>query len=203
MIYAYNKKVSSKQESYIFPDQKEYEVKKLLYRLEDRDVRQWKICIPRDYARMESNKKIYHVEEVENIPHYEIYLVEQQSDSKFLENNLVYFKLPNSDRFYTLLIHDDYNVSFVKHEHKFILRDSDELDRRIILGFCKMYAARIGFICQNMHGLSAKDELPWLKEEAIKYRASMQPKRIKAGCYSRPNMRIHGENSIFTNVAII
>lgn len=202
MIYRYNKNTTSILESYVFPYQLDREISSLSNRLEDRSINFHKICIPRDNARMETNRKFYRLEDVENIPHYEIYLLTQPSNSRFLEETLVYFKFPNSKKFYTVLIHKDYTVSFNKHEHKFILRESDDLDRRIILGFCKMYAGNIGSACKNMNDAYNNTDFKWLQKEAMNYNASMQPKRIKAGCYTNRNTT-YIENNIFSNLLLI
>lgn len=140
------------------------------------------IYIPSEYARLESNERIRKRDDAKEISHYEIYIVHQ--GTKPLDSAILLFKFPNSDTKYSVLVTRDNGTSFMKDAHKNILRESDELDRRIILGFCNMYASNLIDATYHDGYHSMERTLDWLSNEALSYKSSMQPKRIKNGCYS-------------------
>lgn len=177
---------SSKYENPYLPDR--YELKTALRNL-DRDLADANpsirvLRIPVANARLESSSEITKLSDLDNLECYKLFLPEQigvSSDTKHnLNGNFIFFKFPKSDSLRTLLLYSDGGIDFVKYEHKFILRESDELDRRIIAGFCKLYNMQITEYCetgkveQGIHG-------PYLEYEAMKYTSKMQPKRLKLG----------------------
>ena len=200
MIYAYNKSRSNTaciNEGFAVAQQRAIAADELYRKLDGGEIEAHKLVIPRNYARLETGKRS-RLNEVEDLPHYEIYLPTQVGGFNNRKETLVYFRLPNVNNLFSVILHKDGSVRFAKHEHKFILRVSDELDRRIILGFCKMYGGNISSICYGNGGYYANRELNWLKDEAVSYNASKQPKRVKSGCYGA-----YGECGIFTNISLI
>ena len=70
-------------------------------------------------------------------------------------------------------------VSFKPDEHKLLIRETDELDRRIILGFCKKHQWSLKDACYE-----DKEDFS-IKSDALCYKASYMPKRIKQGSENR------------------
>lgn len=204
MIYAYNKGRSNTaciNEGFAIAQQRAIAAEELYRKLDGGEIENHKLCIPKKYARLESSKRIK-TSEVEEVPHYEIYLPSQVGEFNNRDKTLVYFRLPDMEQMFSVILHKDGTVGFAKHEHKFILRVSDELDRRIILGFCKLYNGNISSICYGSNRYYINRDVSWLQDEAANYNASKQPKRVKSGCYGASNIA-YGECGIFTGVALI
>lgn len=93
----------------------------------------------------------------------------------------VFFKLPKSGRTVSVVIYPDgTGVEFERSLRRFVLRELDELDRRIILGFCRKWASNLHFACYHDDYDSTRIKES-LQQCGLEYKASMQPKRIRAG----------------------
>ena len=136
---------------------------------------EYAIRIPKAWARGEENDRPKSFEEVENIPHYELRIEKQIGSSRNRRDTYIYFKLPKSGKFIAIVLHMNGGVSFKPDEHKLLIRETDELDRRIILGFCKKYQYTLKDACYSDY------ESYSAKSDALCYRASKMPKRIKQG----------------------
>lgn len=144
--------------------------------ISDTDTFNWEIKIPRQYARMESDEKVKHTE-VDGVDHYTIYITKQVGTPRNRRDCFLYAKFPNSNRLYKIILHMDGGVSYEKSEHRFMIRETDELDRRIVLGFCKIYQ---GNLVQYCYSDSSEPDL-WILRNAASYRSNHTAKRIKQG----------------------
>lgn len=196
MIYAYKKGRSKTAytEGFALAQQRATAAEELYRGLDGGEIESYKLSIPQRYARLETDKRSS-VEEVEDVPHYEIHIMDQVGNINSRDKTLAYFRLPHGGSMFSIILNRDGSVGFAKHEHKFILRVSDELDRRIVLGFCKMYSGNIASIAYGKNRYRKDKDAAWLRDEAASYNAGKQPKRIKSGCY--------GECGIFTNIQLI
>lgn len=134
----------------------------------------YELSIPMAYAREEDNVKISQ-EDVENIPHYELYITKQVGTVRNRRNTNIYLRLPKSKRLVNIILYMDGGVGFDPIFHKYIIRELDETDRRIILGFCSKYQEALRAACY----MDKEDK--WLKMDALRYKISDMPKRIKTG----------------------
>lgn len=132
------------------------------------------IYIPRDYARGETDEKP-DTNEVPNIPHYTLYIMNQPSIKK---DNIIIYELPSGLKV-SIILYRFGGVDFDKDSRKNVLRETDELDRRIILGFCKYYNSNIGFAADDIN--NNKIFRKSITDYAASYRHTMMPKRIKRG----------------------
>lgn len=138
-------------------------------------INEYAIRIPRSWARGEENSRPKEFDEVEKIPHYELRIERQVGTSRNRRDTYVYFKLPKSGRYVAIILHMDGGVSFKADEHKYLVRETDELDRRIVLGFCKKHQYTLKDACYS------DKESYSVKIDALCYRASHMPKRIRQG----------------------
>lgn len=168
-------------------------------------LNEYALCIPRAYARGESDKLVSR-NEVDKIPHYTLYIERQIGRSYTRKPTYVYWELPKTKRLVAIVLYPDDGVEFKKDEHKFIIRETDELDRRIILGFCKKYQLELKHECH-----SDKERPDWeLVGGATFYRASDMPKRIKTGkgstdltWFYKNMLEPYEECGIFSNLQFI
>lgn len=132
------------------------------------------LYIPRAYAREET--KIA-PKDASLVDHYEIALIRQTNDSE-KTSTYVFARLPKTGEFVAVEIFKfGQGADFLKRDHTKILRGTyDELDRRIIKGFCIKNAKSLIF---NSHTVE-NGIVMWLKPEAKFYKASDQPKRLKS-----------------------
>lgn len=136
----------------------------------------FELRIPKARARGES-KDMISKEKIQYVDHYTLYIRNQFGSPYVRKDTDVYFKLPSG---FTcrIIIHMDGGASFDSKFHKEILRETDELDRRILLGFCILYDVEL------KHASHRKLDT-WLQnvleEAALNYTASKMPKRIKSG----------------------
>lgn len=137
----------------------------------------YSILIPRAYAREESDVKVRKVDEISKIDHYKIYISRQIGSIQTRKDTYVYVKLPESGNYIPIILHVDGGVSFHPVNRKYALREFDDLDRRIILGYCRKFHSTLTKEC---HDDSKKSKF-YLQTEASYYRASHQPKRFKLG----------------------
>lgn len=170
--------------------------------MESSNLLEYKLCIPKAYAREESNKA---PKNAEDVPHYELYIERQIGTSRNRRSTYVFWKLPKSGRLVAIEFFMDGGVDFKKDEHKYILRETDELDRRIVLGFCLKYEGTLLDECYS-------DDEPstWLNYYARTYQASQMPKRLKHGnrgnnftWFYKGSLRPYEECGIFKNVLFI
>lgn len=167
------------------------------------DNNTYKIMIPRAHARMETSTKPK-LDELESVEHYTIYIIKQIGSIQNRRDTILFCNFPSSDRLFKVILHTDGGVSFEKYEHKYMLRVTDELDRRIILGYCMMYQVELRW-------LSYGDKKPMWRDysNALNYRADMMAKRLKHGPINTSiikynNLKAFEENTnIFSKVALI
>lgn len=136
-------------------------------------LNEYKLMIPKAYAREETSKR---PSDVEKVPHYELYIERQIGSVKNRRGAFVYWKLPKSGTMVAIKLYPDGGADFQKEYHKIILRETDELDRRIVLGFCILYHSALYDEC-----FSDKDPSHWIKSYASLYTASKMPKRLRKG----------------------
>lgn len=144
----------------------------------DKDIFfKYALYIPKQYARGEV-KEYPSREELESgkMPRYELYVTDQVGSTYCRRNTYIYLKLP-SGKMVAIILYPDYGVGFEPRDRKYILREYDQLDRRIILGFCRYCQSQLREAC---HGEADRKEW-WLKMEARCYNSKKQPKRIKQG----------------------
>lgn len=142
--------------------------------IEDTDCNLYELCIPRDHARMESCKRVC-IEDARCINHYSIYIAEQIGSVRNRRDCLLLCKFPTSDQLFGVYLFMEGGVNYVKYEHKYMLRVTDELDRRIILGFCLKYQDQLKRACYN----HTRDQDGYLLLAAADYTYKMMPVRIK------------------------
>ena len=169
-------------------------------------LNEYALYIPRAYARGESNKLVSH-DEVSKIPHSTLYIERQIGRSYTRKPTYVYWELPKTKRLVAIVLYPDGGVEFKKDEHKFIIRETDELDRRIILGFCKKYQSSLKDECHRDADVEPNWHL-WAKAEL--YNASKMPKRIKTGkgsgdltWFYKNMLEPYEECGIFSNLQFI
>lgn len=164
--------------------------------------------IPMAYARMESNKVWYNDEEIKNIPHYVIAIPKQEDygikDSLTYKefDTLVFFRKSNEENYRMIILYGSGGVNFPKYEHKYLIHETDELDRRIIKGFCDKYQYEITRVSLSDN---PAEERTMLVSDAHYYRCNMQPKRIKSGPnkYYNENVITIKNDNIFKDVQFI
>lgn len=139
------------------------------------NINEYTLLIPKEWARGESKHYLGTQEEVEKIPHYELHIEPQIGSWKNRRDAYIYLRLPKSKMLINIVLHMDGGVSFDKKFHKYVLREMDELDRRIILGFCDKYFDILVKACYS------EDRDPYLDSRASIYQASEYKKRIKSG----------------------
>ena len=160
------------------------------------------IHIPRAYARMETNVRP-DFKDLENIPNYTLYITRQVGSILNMRDTNIYYRLP-SGRLVRILLHPRGGVSIDKLDHKYLIRETDELDRRIVLGFCLLNYTELKSECY--------DDKPFkslhLEDAAFNYRCSKMPKRLKLGplnnfiYISRP-LKPYEESKIFSSVRFL
>lgn len=171
-------------------------------------INEYTLLIPRDWARGESKEYLGTQERVAEVPHYELHIERQVGSWKNRRDTYIYLRLPKSKMLINIVLHMDGGVSFDKKFHKYVLREMDELDRRIILGFCDKYFHVLVDACYSDEGLDR-----WLALQASTYQASKYKKRIKSGSQGRDLTEFHRkynggfkpyeESSIFKNVVFL
>lgn len=173
--------------------------------MQEEILKEFKISIPKAYARGESSKQVT-LDEVEDIPHYEIYVERQVGTTRNRRDTYLYLKLPKSGMLVTIILYMDGGVGFDPKFHKYIIRELDALDRRVILGYCLYHESSLKNACYR-----DEDDF-WnmdLIKKSLNYTASKMPKRLKTG--SRGNnftsaytdLEPYEEFGIFSKVAII
>lgn len=144
--------------------------------VDDSSIESFSIFIPRDYARGTTNT-YPRANELEDVPNYKLIIFKQVGGVYTRKPTYVLWELP-SGRLVSIILYPDGGIDFKQDEHKFILRETDELDRRIIKGFCKMYSSTLKYASHTPY---KKDKYLSLISAAHFYKASKMPKRIKMG----------------------
>ena len=161
------------------------------------DIKVRELMIPKDTARMES-KNFRQIADFKrevresNLPHYSIYLVAQSY--KFLLNKdknspytydkdakvIVLYRFPNSNNIHSAYVYHDGRIEMPKREHAAVLRESDELDRRIVFGFLREYYPDIIGISTDLDAYNGGENVDDIIDAyAGFYTADEQPKRFK------------------------
>lgn len=140
--------------------------------IEPSSLNEYKICIPKAYSREETKNMPM---DAEKVPHYELYIERQIGTVRNRRSTYIFWKLPKTGRMVAIELFMDGGVDFKPDERKYILRETDELDRRIVLGFCLGHQEALRYACY-----SDKKDI-WLAGDARHYKASDMPKRIKRG----------------------
>lgn len=170
-------------------------------------INEYSLLIPREWARGESDEYLGTQEQVEKVPHYELHIERQIGTRKNRRDAFIYLRLPKSKMLINIILHMDGGVSFDRRFHKYVLREMDELDRRIILGFCDKYHSFLVEACYS------DERTYYLDHSAATYKASDYKKRIKSGSrgndYTEFHKKYNGgfelyeESSIFKNVVFL
>ena len=137
----------------------------------------YSIYIPRAYARGESNEWIRKPNEIQSLDHYELRITRQIGSVQTRKDSFVYIKLPKSDTSAAITLHTDGGISFHPSTKRLVYREYDQLDRRIILGFCRKFQSMLFSACHD----DEQRHRNWLEYQASRYRFSDQPKRFKQG----------------------
>lgn len=141
----------------------------------EQSLNEYTLLIPKEWARGESDHYTGTQEKVAEVPHYELHIERQIGTWKNRRDAYVYLRLPKSKKIINIILHMDGGVSFDPKFHKYAIRELDELDRRIILGFCDKYHNLLVQACYSDERDSYVDHL------AATYKASEYKKRIKQG----------------------
>lgn len=167
---------------------------------------EYKLCIPKDYARgNEAPGVFYNADTAEKVPHYELYIEKQIGSVRNRRNTYIYLKLPKSGKLVTIILYMDGGVGFDPLFHKYIIRELDATDRRIILGFCLANESSLEAACYETKN-SYKTSL---ELNAARYKITDMPKRLKTG--SRGNdftsyyhdLKPYEETCIFSSLKFI
>lgn len=142
----------------------------------DSEWTSYKLLIPRAHARLETEERTKLVD-LEKVECYEIRVFLQIGSHRSSRDTMVLCKFPNYDKYFRVNIHATGGASYDKSEHKFMLRVTDELDRRIILGFCQKYNSSL---INASYSKSNKPDI-MLQYNAADYTAKDMPIRLKSG----------------------
>lgn len=151
-------------------------------------LNEYSLLIPKEWARGESSGYLGSQERVEEVPHYELYIEKQIGSYRNRKDTFVFLRLPRSKKVINIVLHKDGGVSFDKQFNKYVLRELDELDRTIILGFCDKYHDILVQACYK----DGRD--PYLDRMAATYKASNYKKRIKRGPSGNDNTDFYIKN---------
>lgn len=171
-------------------------------RTSDSDDYIYEIPIPTSYARGESNRPIYG-EEAFNVEHYSLFIFKQIGEARVKKDTIILCKFPKSDRIFSITLYYNGGVTYDKTQHKYMLRVTDELDRRIVEGFCLKYWSSLINAC---HEDVWKGPDKYLMYKACSYTHKDMPVRIKHGIRGNsfnPHYESTIDNSIFNSVALI
>lgn len=167
------------------------------------------LYIPKAHARMETIVK----PKIDCIPEddrYEFYVFRQTGSSTVRRDTYVLYRLP-SDRKVAIRIYMDGGVDWVKEDRKFALRETDEIDRRIILGFCYKYQNYLFDLSHTDFDKLSSGKRK-LEYNALDFVYTMVPKRIKKGSlcndFTDEYRSIHAidlwdESSLFNDVKFL
>lgn len=201
MIYSMHEYYANKSSAYKQTIDKE--IQNLNNNIEDSEYFSYEIPIPRAHARMEDDTRVL-PDHVKGLDHYSIYITKQIGTIRNRRDCFLYCKFPSNDRIFKIILHMDGGVSYEKSEHKYMLRVTDELDRRIVLGFCKKYQGQLKAACYS----DEREPNIFILKNAAEYTYKMMPMRIKSGSagnnFKYPHLEPYEESySIFAKVAFI
>lgn len=200
-------------------DPLQYGIADLDYKTTDTRITRETKClrIPRDWARLERtdyHKSLKNMIE-DGVDFYEIYMLKQcvydPNPDYYMHykrrfhattKNGIYLpvRFPNCKTLFTIMLRRAPSIDwcyppraqFLSTDHVQLLRNTDELDRRIVLGFCIKYSDTILEACDEeehdmLHSARVIDSLEWW---AYKYTHKQMPKRLP------PQMRKVGPKAI-------
>lgn len=107
----------------------------------------YSILIPKAYAREENNDRIRNVDDIKKMDHYELVVTRQIGSVQVRRNTYIYLKL--SSRYVPIVLFMDGGVDFDKMHRKYVLREMDEIDRRVVLGFCRKFQSALFAACHR------------------------------------------------------
>ena len=160
------------------------ELKTALYNMNIRDgsdTRIKQILIPKDHARCEGNGP-KNLEELSKYKgeFYTLYIFDQPGSFLNSRGTIVMWKLPSPSKLLVgIQIYRDGGADFMKSAHKDILRNTDELDRRIVRGFCQKYHMAISSAAHDKEVFERYTGA--LQSYALDYTYNDMPKRLKNG----------------------
>ena len=201
MIYSIHEYYANRSSAYM--RNAEDELRKLNNNTEDSEYFSYEIPIPRAHARMDNTSRVL-PDQVMALEHYSIYITKQIGTVRNRRDCFLYCRFPSSDRLFKIILHMDGGVSYEKAEHKYMLRVTDELDRRIVLGFCKKYQSQLKYACYS----DEREPNPFILMNAAEYTHKMMPVRIKSGSagnnFRYPHLEPYEESyNIFSKVVLI
>lgn len=201
MIYSIHEYYANRSSVYI--NNAEDRLRKINNNIEDSEYFSYEIPIPRAHARMEDKSRVL-PDQVKALEHYSVYITKQIGTVRNRRDCFLYCKFPSNDRLFKIILHMDGGVSYEKSEHKYMLRVTDELDRRIVLGFCKKYQGQLKTACYS----DDREPSIFILNNAAEYTHEMMPVRIKSGSagnnFKYPHLEPYEESyNIFNKVAFI
>lgn len=179
------------------PDWK-YFVRNIDYFLQKKDYQDtpkvYEIRIPIAHSRGETDYlPSINDDEAKDLPCYQLYVTTQVGEYAYNmpKDTFIYFRLPKSRKLVPILVHPSRGAQFMRDTRKYVLRETDELDRRIVLGFCDNYRSHL---VSDAHNYEV-DDSKWLKDQAWYYYYKRHAKRFKR--------KVSLEISIFSDVEFI
>ena len=164
--------------------------------------------IPRQYARnnIAFNKRIEGLDDVEC---YKLYLFSQVGDYMITKRDTyIILELPSGLKV-PIILYWNGGADFEPSTRKFVLREYDALDRRIIKGFCQQNDAEL----RELSHSELKDPIitGFLGAEAIHFSESKVNKRLKSGrtnrypkyLFPREPYPYEESTNIFSNIVLI
>lgn len=145
-----------------------------------KNINEFEVKIPVAYSRKEKGSKLISYEKLDkdnSIPCYELFVTEQIGTSRNRRDTNIYYKLPKSGDTIRIILHKNQGVSFDPLHHKALLKETDELDRRIIRGFCLKYQSTLMDACYPPYN-SREDYQRDIKIKAMYYNCDKMPKRL-------------------------
>ena len=171
-----------------FPD-----IDRNLYDKENTEVEL--VQIPRQYARENIHFNPDEVD-INSIDCYNFYLFKQGNGVKDINTHNIYvlLKLP-SGKFVNIIIYKNGGAEFDPSQRKYVLREYDALDRRIILGFCIEYQTDFLVISNRNFNTISPVNIDELRSNARHFQERKINKRLKVGEYDN--------NGIFKNIMFV
>lgn len=140
-------------------------------------LNEFEVRIPIESSRKGKGSLCPTLDESKNIPSYQLYVEEQVGTSRNRRDTNIYFRLPKSGDLIRIILHMNQGVSFDPIDHKKLLRETDELDRRIVRGFCLKYQSTLMDACYPPYN-SRIDYQRDIRLKALHYKSTDMPKRL-------------------------
>lgn len=140
-------------------------------------LNEFEVRIPIESSRKGKGALSPSSDRINSVPCYQLYVEEQIGTSRNRRDTNIYFKLPKSGKLIRIILHMNQGVSFDPLYHKELLRETDELDRRIVRGFCLKYQSTLMDACYPPYN-SRSDYQRELKLHGLHYRCTDMPKRL-------------------------